>query len=141
MARSRTSALMPVSEKTNWNRRPGNPGGARSEAQKQGLSLPRKPREPWTRRGLTRVQRVVAFLESLPITKGILAGRKMRLLPDQREFVEKIYGRATQVRIGVYSEPRGNGKTGLVAALALCHLLGPESEPRGEVDSASIDRG
>lgn len=38
------------------------------------------------------------------------------------------------------SEPRGNGKTGLVAGLVLCHLLGPEAEPRGACYSAGIDR-
>jgi phage terminase large subunit-like protein len=92
------------------------------------------------RPGLSRVGRVVAFLESLPVTKGILAGRTMRLLPDQRAFIEKVYGDGQTISIGVKSEPRGNGKTGLVAGLALCHLLGPEAEARGEVDSASIDR-
>jgi phage terminase large subunit-like protein len=35
---------------------------------------------------------------------------------------------------------RKNGKTALAAALALCHLLGPESEPRGQVFSAASDR-
>jgi phage terminase large subunit-like protein len=35
---------------------------------------------------------------------------------------------------------RGNGKTTLAAALALCHIAGPESEPRGEVYSAANDR-
>lgn len=81
-------------------------------------------------------------MEFLPITKGRLAGEKMRLLPDQRRFVEEVYGtrRDAPVRIAVKSEARGNGKTGLLAGLALCHLLGPESEPRGEVFSAAIDR-
>ena len=74
----------------------------------------------------SRVARVVAFLESLPITKGILAGTKMRLLPGQREFVQAIYGRLSadgrrKIRIAIKSEPRGNGKTGLIAGLALCH--------------------
>jgi phage terminase large subunit-like protein len=97
---------------------------------------------PWRRRGLSRAARVVAFLEFLPVTKGILIGRRMRLLPEQREFVLKVYGgsRGRRVRIGVKSEPRGNGKTGLVAGLALCHLLGPEAERRGEIYSAAIDR-
>jgi phage terminase large subunit-like protein len=101
-----------------------------------------KPRKlPWKRKGLTRVGRVIAFLEFLPITKGKLIGRKLKLLPNQRAFIEDVYGRTASnpVRIGVLSEPRGNGKTGLVAGLALCHLLGPESEFRGECYSAAID--
>src|SRR6187455_2702483 len=83
----------------------------------------RKRNLPWERKGLSRVERVIAFLEFLPITKGILIGKKMRLLPNQRRFIERVYG-ATDVRIAVRSEPRGNGKTGLVSGLALCHLLG-----------------
>jgi len=93
----------------------------------------------------SRVARVVAFLESLPITKGILTGTKMKLLPGQLEFVQAIYGRLSadgrrKIRIAIKSEPRGNGKTGLIAGLALCHLLGPECEPRGEIYSAAYNK-
>ena len=91
---------------------------------------------------MSRVERVIAFLEFLPITKGKLTGRKLKLLPSQRAFIEDLYGRpeSEQVRLGIFSEPRGNGKTGLIAGLELCHLLGPEAEMRGECYSAGIDR-
>lgn len=36
---------------------------------------------------------------------------------------------------------RKSGKTTLCAALALCHLVGPEAVPRGQVVSAAADRG
>ena len=36
---------------------------------------------PWDVPGLTRAERVIAFLEFLPITKGILRGKRMELLP------------------------------------------------------------
>jgi phage terminase large subunit-like protein len=104
-----------------------------------GLKGKRKRSLPWERKGLSRVERVIAFLEFLPITKGILIGKKLQLLPNQRRFIERIYG-ATDVRIAVRSEPRGNGKTGLVSGLALCHLLGPEAEERGECYSAAVNR-
>jgi phage terminase large subunit-like protein len=100
----------------------------------------KKPRKmPWQKKGLSRVDRVIAFLEDLPITKGIKLGTKLKLLPGQRRFIERVYG-STGVRLAVRSEPRGNGKTGLVAGLALCHLLGPESELRGECYSAAVNR-
>ena len=98
-----------------------------------------KRRLPWKKRGLSRAGRVIAFLEFLPITKGRLAGKRMRLLPNQRAFLEDVYG-LSEVSIAVQSEPRGNGKTGLVAGLVLCHLLGPEAEARGACYSAGIDR-
>lgn len=103
------------------------------------LEKRRKRRLPWERVGLSRVERVLAFLEFLPITKGILLGQKMKLLPGQRSFIERVYG-SGDVRIAVKSEPRGNGKTGLVSGLALCHLIGPEAEERGECYSAGVDR-
>ncbi len=98
--------------------------------------------ESWKAPGLNRAERVIAFLEALPITKGILAGETMRLLDYQRAFVEAVYGAGEPrpVSLAIQSIPRGNGKTGLLAGLALCHLLGPESEPRGEVYSAALDR-
>jgi phage terminase large subunit-like protein len=107
---------------------------------------PRSTRRPsWRKAGLSRADRVIKFLETLPITKGLLAGKRMKLLPGQRAFVEAIYGRLDadghrQIRIAIKSEPRGNGKTGLLAGLALCHLLGPECEPRGEVYSCAYNK-
>lgn len=96
---------------------------------------------PWMKEGLSRAQRVEKFLEYLPITKGRLEGTSMELLPNQRRFVRTLYGpKADQIRLAILSEPRGNGKTGLIAGLMLCHLIGPESEPRGACYSAAIDR-
>jgi phage terminase large subunit-like protein len=106
---------------------------------------PRTRRPSWRKRGLSRVERVCTFLESLPITKGVLAGKRMKLLRGQREFIQAIYGRLNadgrrQIRLAIKSEPRGNGKTGLLAGLALCHLLGPECEARGEVYSCAYNK-
>ena len=118
------------------------PGASRARLAREHLAENGLRELPWDDPGLSRVERIVAFLKWLPITKGKLAGTRMQLLPDQLRFVEDVYSREgdDRVRIAVKSEPRGNGKTGLVAGLALCHLLGPEAEPRGEVYSAAIDR-
>jgi phage terminase large subunit-like protein len=119
--------------------------GARSRKADEQNSKSRPRAFPWKKKGLSRVERVIAFLEFTPVTKGILAGTKMKLLPGQREFVQAIYGRLSpdgrrRIRIAIKSEPRGNGKTGLIAGLALCHLLGPECEPRGECYSAAYNK-
>jgi phage terminase large subunit-like protein len=95
---------------------------------------------------LGRAELVIEFLEGLPITKGILQGKPMRLLDGQKAFIRNVYGDGDRGkdprprRLGIKSEAKGNGKTGLLAGLALCHLLGPESEPRGEIYSAAMDR-
>lgn len=99
---------------------------------------------PWDEPGLSRVERVVAFLEYLPITQGTLAGQNLQVRPFQHAFLEAIYSEDEigdrPVRTAVLSMPRKNGKTQLVAGLALCHLIGPEAEPRGEVYAAANDR-
>jgi phage terminase large subunit-like protein len=87
-----------------------------------------------------RSSRLISWIEQLPVTKGHLAGRRMKLLPEQRRFIRAVYDNP-QIRLAVLSAPRGNGKTGLSAGLCLAHLLGPEAIPRGETYSAAIDRG
>lgn len=93
----------------------------------------------------TRAARVIAFLESLPITAGTLAGTTMRVRDWQRrDIIEPIYrtnadgGRI--VRQAVITLPRKQGKTAICAGLALAHLCGPEAEPRGQIYSAAADR-
>ncbi len=99
---------------------------------------------PWNRKGLSRAERVIAFCEFLPITSGIHAGRKLILRPWQKEIIQAIYavdGNGLRVvRTALVSLPRKQGKTSLASALALCHLLGPEAEQRGQVFSAASDR-
>lgn len=100
--------------------------------------------KPWEEPGLTRPERVIAFLEDLPITAGKLAGTTMKMRPWQRDFIEAVYAEDGEgrrpVRTAVLSMARKNGKTQLAAGLGLCHLCGPEAEPRGEVYSAALTR-
>jgi phage terminase large subunit-like protein len=104
------------------------------------VALPR----PWDAPGLSRAERVCRFVESLPVTSGALAGTTFRLRPFQRKLIERIYRtdrrRRRIVRTAVLSMGRKNGKTDMGARLALCHIAGPEAEPRGEVYSAANDR-
>lgn len=93
----------------------------------------------------SRYERVVEFIEGkLKITSGQFAGEKFRLREWQKEMLGEIYRTDSSghriVRMAVISMPRKNGKTGLIAAIALAHLCGPESEPRGQVYSAAADR-
>src|SRR5262252_3681186 len=99
---------------------------------------------PWNAPGLKRWERVVAFCEDLKVTSGPLAGQRLTLRPWQRQFIKHVYhvdkDGKRPVRTAVLSMGRKNGKTQLASALALCHLCGPESEPRGEVYSCANDR-
>jgi len=100
---------------------------------------------PWEAEGLSRLERVVAFCEDMRVTQGKLAGTTMKLRPWQVEdILAPIYAEDESgnrlVRTSIVSMGRKNGKTFLSAALALCHLLGPEAEERGEVYFAAIDK-
>jgi phage terminase large subunit-like protein len=123
-------------------RGPGARGGLKAA---QDLADATPASFPWLKGKLSRAGRVIAFIESLPVTKGILAGTKMRLLEFQKEFIRAIYdptaddGRR-RVRLALLSIGRKNGKTGLIVGIALAHLVGPEAEDRGEIGSAANDR-
>lgn len=107
-------------------------------------SVPAAVPHPWEQPGLSRAERVIAFVESLPITKGYGAGGRVELLPFQREWIEAIYATDAEgtrrVRTGLLSVARGQGKTVLAALLCLAHLVGPECEPRGECYSAGATK-
>jgi phage terminase large subunit-like protein len=99
---------------------------------------------PWNKKGLNRSGRVIAFCEALIVTSGPDIGKKLVLRPWQKEFIEAVYFENEDgirpVRTAILSMGRKNGKTQLAAALALCHLVGPEAENRGEVYSCANDR-
>jgi phage terminase large subunit-like protein len=104
----------------------------------------RARRSPWQAKGLSRAERNIRFIESLRITSGIHARRKFQVRDWQRQIIEAWYATDAEgvriVRTGLLSVARKNGKSGLCAALALCHLLGPEMEPRGQIVVGATDR-
>ncbi len=108
-------------------------------------SVRRKKRLAWQQDGLTRAERVVAFIETLKVTAGVFAGQNFRLRDWQKDIVRGIYDRAGEdgrrlVRTALVTMGRKNGKTALAASICLAHLCGPEAEQRGQIFSAAADR-
>jgi len=94
--------------------------------------------------GRARAEAVIKFIELLIVPSGVGAGRRFRLRAWQRRFLYDVYsphkdGRRI-VRRAIFSVARKNGKTALIAALVLAHLVGPESIPNGEIYSAANER-
>lgn len=92
-----------------------------------------------------RVKRVLKFIENLKVPSGKGQGDSFKLRPFQREFIADIYGPLNRkgrriVRRAILSIGRKNGKTALIAALVLVHLVGPEAVTNGEIYSAANDR-
>lgn len=108
-------------------------------------AIPVKPARQRRVGGANRAERVITWCEGLTITSGASAGQRMKLRPWQKAVLRRIYaegpGARRQVRTAVISMGRKAGKSTLCAALALCHLVGPEAVPRGQVVSAAADRG
>jgi len=120
------------------------PGAKPLLARHEALEATASRSYPWDALGLSRADRVIAFLEDLEITAGKHARTKLRLRQWQRRFVEAVYREDKRgirpIRTAVLSMARKNGKSQLAAALALCHLCGPEAESRGEIYSCANDR-
>ncbi len=118
--------------------------GALTKAKREKLAALCPESYPWEASGLDRAERVIAFCEFLPITQGKLAGTQLVLREWQKDFIRAVYAEDDEgerpIRTAVLSVGRKNGKTQLAAALALCHLAGPESEARGEVYCAANDK-
>jgi len=92
-----------------------------------------------------RVQRIIDFIECLPVPSGKLRGQPFKLMEWEKDFIRDVYGPTGGdglriVRRGVLSIGRKNGKTTLIAALVLVHLVGPEAIENGEVASAATER-
>jgi hypothetical protein len=100
---------------------------------------------PWLEPGLTRSDRVIVFCESFKITSGPDIGKMFKLREWQRAFIRDVYREDDKgqrpVRTAILSMGRKNGKTALAALMALCHLCGPEAEPRGECYSVAPTTG
>jgi phage terminase large subunit-like protein len=92
-----------------------------------------------------RADDVIKFIERLIVPSGEGAGKPFKLLPFQKQFIREIYTPRDKqgkrlVRRAILSMGRKNGKTAIIAALVLAHLIGPEAIPNGEIYSAANDR-
>src|SRR5215207_7583118 len=116
----------------------------RAQSQGKGWDQAAKRKASVAVRDAARAQEVINFIRELTIPSGIGQGERFVLRKWQEDFVRDIYepqidGRRC-VRRAILSVARKNGKTALIAALALAHLVGPEQEINGEIYSAANER-
>lgn len=90
---------------------------------------------------MTRGERVIAFIERFCIVPdGVLVGKPMRLEPFQKRFITEVYDNPDGTTRAILSISRKNGKSGLVAALLLAHLVGPEARQNSQIVSGAMSR-
>jgi phage terminase large subunit-like protein len=88
---------------------------------------------------------MIRFMETLRVPEGMHAGQPLVLRHWQKGIIRAIYNPVDSkgvriVRKGIYSVAKKNGKTPLVAGLALGHLIGPEAKKNEQIYSAAYDR-
>lgn len=87
----------------------------------------------------TTADKVIAFLETLKIPEGPLAGQPLRLAKFQRNFIAGALDPKNMV--ACLSIGRGNAKTALSAGVALACLTGiMDSQPKREIILAARNR-
>jgi len=98
-----------------------------------------------TEQGERQYRRVVRFFETvLRHSKGQVAGEHFKLLDWQHEVFRHMFGRlkpdgSRQTRVAYIELPKKNGKSTLLAGLALYGLVA-DDEPGAEIYGAACDR-
>lgn len=95
-----------------------------------------KPRQKWT-----RGERVIRFIERYcRVPEGKHVGEPMRLDIFQKLWILSIYDNPMITVLGILSIARKNGKTALIAAILLAHLVGPEAVLNSQIISGARSR-
>lgn len=91
--------------------------------------------------GRTRADRVIQFIESYCLVpEGALVGTTLVLSEFQKHFIREVYDNPNVTRRGILSMARKNGKTALIAALVLAHIIGPEAQQNSQIVSGALSR-
>src|SRR3546814_10089398 len=73
-------------------------------------------------------EKVIAFIEKYCVVpEGKLVGKPLKLEDFQKRFIREVYDNPKGTRRGILSIARKNGKSGLIAAMVLAHIVGPEA--------------
>lgn len=90
---------------------------------------------------MTRADRVCSFITRYCRTpEGVNVGKPLELAAFQIKFIRDVYDNPTGTRRAYLSLARKNGKTGLIAAIVLAHLVGPEAVQNSQIVSGAMSR-
>ncbi len=90
---------------------------------------------------MTRAERVIQFAERyLKVPEGARVGEPLELAEFQKAFIRDVYDNPRNTRRAYLSIARKNGKSAIIAALLLAHLVGPEALPNTQIVSGARSR-
>jgi len=90
---------------------------------------------------LTKGESIIKFIEAYcRVPEGSRLGKSIRLAPFQKKFILDVYDNPHTTTNGYLSIGRKNGKTALIAALVLAHLVGPVAIQNSHIISGARSR-
>lgn len=90
---------------------------------------------------MTRGEKVCAFIERYClIPEGKHVGQPLRLMDFQRKFILDVYDNPKGTSRAYLSVGRKNGKSALIAAVLLAHIVGPEARQNSQIISGARSR-
>ena len=90
---------------------------------------------------MTRGQKICAFIEAYCfIPEGAQVGQPIKLMKFQRKFILDVFDNPHGTSRAYLSVARKNGKSALIAAILLAHLVGPEARQNSQIISGARSR-
>ena len=90
---------------------------------------------------MTDGDRIIEFIHRYcRIPEGQHAGEPLQLAEFQQKFIRAVYDNPAGTRRAYLSIARKNGKTGLIAAMLLAHLVGPVAKLNSQIISGARSR-
>lgn len=90
---------------------------------------------------MTRAERVIEFITRYCVVpEGAKVGQPLKLAPFQEAFIREVYDNPAGTRRAYLAMARKNGKTGLIAAILLAHIAGPEKKLNSQIVSGAMSR-
>lgn len=90
---------------------------------------------------MTRGERVIAFIEEFcTVPEGTLVGQPMKLDGFQRAWILEVYDNPHGTKLAILSIARKNGKSPLIAAILLCHIVGPEARQNSQIVAGAMSK-
>lgn len=90
---------------------------------------------------MTRGERVIAFITRYCcVPEGRHVGKPLVLMEFQKRFIREIYDNPQGTSRAYLSVGRKNGKSALIACLALAHIVGPEARMNSQIISGARSR-
>lgn len=89
----------------------------------------------------TRADRVIRFIEEYcRVPEGKLVGQPIKLAAFQKKFIRAVFDNPAGTRRAYLAISRKNGKSALIAGIALAFVIGPEKQTNAQIVSGARSR-